>query len=281
MNSFSIGIIGGTGVMGRWFKTCFNDMGVTVVLWGRKSEMALETLCRTCDVIMLSVPLDVAVKMADEVGPLLDTDQCLIDVCSTKREIVPAMTAATRAEVLGTHPLFGPYPKTIRGQNVIFCRGRGSRWADRLRALLEGAGAVVTEMAPQVHDQNMAVYQGLTHLLTISMAQLLKKLSISPDLVMRSSTPVFRINLQLMGRLLAQDLDLYELLIGKNDQVPGLLNLFRDTLTDVEHAVVKGARGEGVQLMEDLRAYFGDFCDEALADSNRLLDHLYPPHESA
>lgn len=121
----SIGIIGGTGSMGQWFRKYFSDAGYMVLVSGRKTEITYTDIINECDVVILSVPLGAVIAISGQIGPLLRKDQLLMDLCSLKEAALKNMLDNTEADVIGTHPLFGPFTDSIKGQNVILCPGRG------------------------------------------------------------------------------------------------------------------------------------------------------------
>ncbi|MCK5507136.1 MAG: prephenate dehydrogenase/arogenate dehydrogenase family protein, partial [Desulfobacterales bacterium] len=84
MNKINIGIIGGTGGMGRWFKRFFSEAGHNVLISGRKTELTYKDVVKKCDVVILSVPIDAAISIAGEIGPLMSQNQLLTDFCSLK-----------------------------------------------------------------------------------------------------------------------------------------------------------------------------------------------------
>jgi prephenate dehydrogenase len=275
MKKVTIGIIGGTGNMGRWFQRFFSDNGHTVLISGRKTEVKYENLAAKSDVIILSVPLQAAKQIAAEIGPLLKKEQLLMDFCSQKEEILECMLHNTTAQVCGTHPLFGPLTDSIRNQNVIICQGRGTRWRRWFEDELTSKGAVVTHMDPVTHDKHMAVVQGLTHLLTICMGRTLQKMNIRPNEARVYSTPVFRIKLDVIGRLFAQDLSLYQNLISQNRYVSMAIKTFLSAMNECKDYLIAGSQDEGRMFMENINDFLGTFSEEGLNESNTLIKTIY------
>ena len=260
--------------MGLWFERFFSAIGYKVLIAGRKTPLKIEDLAKRSDVVILSVPLKPALDLAERIGPLLSENQLLMDVCSLKENIFSAMNRFTRAEVIGTHPLFGPSTDSIMGQNIIICRGRGSKWISWFENELRAQGALVTRMDPVEHDRNMAVVQGLTHLLSICMGRTLQKLGMTPDSAILSSTPVFRIKMDLIGRLFAQDLDLYKNLIGQNKYVEETLEAFLSSLEEGKDCLLSGMDKKTV-FLESIRDFLGEFSQEGLEESNRIIRTLF------
>jgi len=134
---------------------------------------------------------------------------------------------------------------------------------------------VVTRMDPVIHDRNMAVVQGLTHLLTVCMARTLQKMNMPPDEAMSCSTPVFRLNINLIGRLFSQDPSLYATLIGANRHVEDVLATFMSAVDEAKESLLSGQKGEATAYLDDIRSFLGEFCQDGLKESNKILNTLY------
>jgi prephenate dehydrogenase len=275
MKEVTIGIIGGTGGMGRWFERYFTSNGSKVLIAGRKTDVTYKDITNNCDIVILSVPMQAAISIAEDLGKDLSSDQLLTDFCSQKESIVDAMLNATTAQVLGMHPLFGPFHENLQGQNIIFCPGRGDKWSQWLENELKTSGALITHMEASMHDRNMALFQGLTHFMSLCMGSMFEKLNITPHEAMKFSTPVFRVNIYLIGRLLAQDHNLYETLIGENKYVPELIDTFTDVMEETKKIFLSGEKGDGAAFIKKLEDTYNDLCQESLNESNKMLEVLY------
>jgi prephenate dehydrogenase len=275
MSDITIGIIGGTGNMGRGFKDFFSEAGHSVLISGRKTSLSPLDIAKKSDVVILSVPIDVAIRLSEEIGPILSQDQVLMDLCSLKETVLESMLRFTQAQVIGTHPLFGPFTDSIKGQNIIICPGRGTRWLKWLENELREKEAVVTRMDPVIHDRNMAVIQGLTHFLTVCMGRTLQKMNMPPDEVMFYSTPVFRLKINLIGRLFSQDPSLYASLIGENRHVENALATFMSVVDEAKESLLSGRKGGAIAYLDDIHGFLGGFCQDGLDESNKTLNTLY------
>lgn len=242
---------------------------------GRKTELTYRDLCRQSQVVILSAPLDAATRIAADIGPGLSREQLLTDVCSLKEPILEAMLRSTSAQVAGTHPLFGPFTGAVKKQNIILCPGRGAEWLDWLETQFASRGAVVTRMDAEAHDRNMAVVQGLTHFITVCMGRMFQKLNLSPEEARTCSTPIFKLKLALVGRLFAQDLHLFQKLIGGNAYSKDILELFSAVAEEARGVLLSGQNGAGAEYLEDIRRFLGGFCQDALEESNPVLNGLY------
>lgn len=276
MKPITIGIIGGSGNMGRWFKDFFNEAGHTVLIAGRKTALTHVQLARRSDVVMLSVPVSAVKSVCREIGPILGPSQLLMDICSLKESVLKTMLAIPSAQVVGTHPLFGPATESLQGQNIIMCPGRGTDRLKWLEDVFQAGGAVLTHMDPIEHDRCMAVVQGLMHFLTITLGRTLQKLNLKPQEALKVATPVFRTQLDLVGRLFAQDLELYQDLIRNNPHVEATLKTFLSSLDESRRELIDShSETAGSDFMGEIHSFLKDYCEQGLVESNRFLNTLY------
>ncbi|MCG8471691.1 MAG: prephenate dehydrogenase/arogenate dehydrogenase family protein, partial [Desulfobacterales bacterium] len=113
METVTLGIAGGHGGMGRLFARWFGERGHKVMVSDLGTSETLVDLARSCDLVMIATPMDVAGGVAKELGALLSKEQGLCDICSLKEEIAGVMLAESRCEVVGTHPMFGPHTESL------------------------------------------------------------------------------------------------------------------------------------------------------------------------
>lgn len=271
MKKVTIGIIGGTGGMGKLFEKVFLDAGHNVLIAGRSTELTYIELSRQSDVIILSVPVSSVDDICKEIGPHISDDKALMDFCSLKEDVVKSMVKHTNAEVVGTHPMFGPFTHSLEGQNIILCPGRGDKWLKWIENEFKNEKAVVSTMDPVDHDRTMAVAQGLTHLLTISMGRTLQKLDMSPSKAGPYSTPIFKLKNDLIGRLFAQDPHLYSTLVGDNKHVDEVLKIFLESLEEGKEAMLSNNNEKAVGYLGEIKSFLGDFCTQGLEESNKFM----------
>ena len=82
MEKFPIGIIGGTGGMGKWFASFFQRVGYPVEVSGRRIGPDAGQMAEHCPVVMVSVPMEATDQVIRTVGPLMKSDSLLIDLTS-------------------------------------------------------------------------------------------------------------------------------------------------------------------------------------------------------
>jgi prephenate dehydrogenase len=229
MDNMEIGIIGGTGGIGRWFADCFRKAGYRVHVKGRREGFSLSELAARCRIVIVSVPIAATPEVIRQVGPLLPEDSLLMDFTSLKEEPLREMLAATRAEVIGCHPLFGPDCPSLKGQNIILCPGRGKTWLAWLEAFFAKGGARITLTSPKEHDRMMSLVQGLTHLETLLMGLTLGDFGAEPAAIEAFSTPVFRTKRAIVEKVFASP-DLYAGLLAGNRSMPAIVQTYETHL---------------------------------------------------
>lgn len=251
-----IGIIGGLGKMGQWFHRFFSEQGYTVTASDRNTRETPEGLARSCQVIMVAVPLQDIIQVVRAVGPLLPEQALLVDIASLKVGVMEAMLQATAASVIGTHPLFGPGEPNITGQTVVICPGRGQTWQDWFMELLARSGAQVEVTTPEVHDRHMAVVQGLTHFCTLALGLTVDALALDPEELKRFATPTFHRRLMEINYLLSQDAGLYAAMPMLNSTFGSVLDEFERVISLLGEVIHRKDAEEFARLFEKARSWF-------------------------
>ncbi len=127
--------------------------------------VALDDLARSCDVVVLAVPLSAYEALLREVCPLMPDGALLVDTCSVKLEPRRLMLHYARpaVDVLTTHPLFGPQTahQSLAGHKIVLDFVRVAHRATITR-FLESFGLEVVELSADEHDREMAWVQALT-----------------------------------------------------------------------------------------------------------------------
>ena len=268
------GIIGGTGKMGSLFAGVLARAGWEVTVSGRSTPLASRDLAERADMVMVSVPIRETVQVIREIAPLLREDQAICDLTSLKVAPVQAMLAS-RAEVIGFHPMFGPAVAGLRNQTIIATPARcREETAERLYRIFRAEGARVTVTTPEAHDRMMAVIQGITHFSTLCMAAAMRTLGTDIGEALASSSPVYRIQLGLIGRLLGQDPALYADILQMNPASGLALSAFEQAVRDLRGCVASGDPAAFEEFFRDTAARFRDYSPRATEETDRIIGFL-------
>lgn len=270
-----IGIIGGNGVMGQWFYKFFKDSGFIVEIADINTKLSNQDIAKQCKIIILSTPINEAKSISEQIGKDLKPDQILMDICSQKEQILDCMLQYSNSEVVGTHPMFGPSVLSMKNQNIVLCKGRGDTGFLWIKDLFLSAGANVTVLDGIEHDKYMAIVQSLTHFLSICFAKTLQKMGLHPKDLFNTSTPVFKVNSDIIGRLFAQDPALYATLIGSNKYTGQCLKLFSESFQETEEHLVSGSHENATRYIAEIGNFLGSYKKEAMDRSNKFLNIIF------
>jgi len=272
-----VGIIGGTGAMGSFFVPVFTRAGFEVEVSGRTTPRTNRDLATDADVIIVSVPIRETVKVIEEISPFLSAGQVLCDFTSLKVKPVAAMLR-TPAQVLGLHPMFGPGVSSLAGQTVIATPARcAAPVCTEILDVFRNEGARVTVTTPEEHDRIMAVIQGLMHFSTLVVAETMRSAGFSPVEMQRFTSPVYRIETGIVGRILGQEPDLYGPILQENPEVAGVVASFVRASERLA-AVVEGGDADAFnEFFGANRKFFLPVIPESTEVTDRLIAALVDP----
>ena len=254
IDNITVGIIGGTRGMGHWFAGLMRKENCTVHACGRKTPLGIDEMAKLCNVIVVAVPISVTAEVIKHIGPLLAKDKLLMDLTSLKKEPVELMLDNSPAEVIGCHPLFGPNPNELAGQNVILCPARGTKWLSWIKGVLENNKMVVSQTTPEKHDKMMAIVQVLNHLNTISLGMALAATGISLAELDKFSTPILRTKLDIIKKVFIESPELYADIITRNPDTDKMLGIYEKALADIRQSIKSGSGEELKEILEKAAA---------------------------
>jgi chorismate mutase/prephenate dehydrogenase len=274
MQPKTVAIIGGHGGIGRRMAQMFDELGHTVLISDLDTELTPERAAQSADVTLIAVPISVTEEVIARVGPHVPEHGLLMDVTSVKAMPLAAMLSATKASVLGTHPMFGPTVHSLQGQRMVLCRGRGDAWADWARDVFKARGLVITEANAEEHDRAMAVVQVLTHYQTQVFGLTLSRFGAPLGEGLKFTSPAYLMELYVAGRHFGQDPALYGPIEMMNPLTAKVTRAFRDAAEAIERALVNRDQGAFASVFTEVRTFFGEFIAEATEQSKFMIDRL-------
>ena len=168
--------------------------------------------------------------------------------------------------------MFGPTVPSLLRQTIIMCPERCREESrEQMVKIFEREGARVTFSTPVEHDRIMAVVQGLTHFVTLSMAETMRRSGMSPERTEEFTSPVYQIELGLVGRLLSQDPELYADMLCMNPFVPEVLRLCNDAVKDLSATVIRGDAEGFTRLFQQNADDFGEYRERSLEFTDSLI----------
>lgn len=268
----TVGIIGGMGEMGRLFTRFFKSFGFEVMVGDRVSGNNNRQVVETSDLVLFAVPLHETVSIIESLVPYTRSDQILLDLTSLKVGPVEAMLKSP-SRVVGLHPMFGGRINFFTGQTIIACpvRIEHSEWIG-LRSLFVERGMRVKECTPEHHDRMMSIIQVLFHVTTMLTGRVLRELDADIGETMDFTSPSYRLEINLLGRMFAQNGALYSAITQMNPYSKEILNLLDAGLEDYRKWYESKDLRAFVQDFEKSADYLGNFCQSAFEESSALLD---------
>lgn len=271
----TVGIIGGKGNMGAKYAQALRACGMRVLVADTQTRLMARDVAQRSDVVIVSVPIRVTEEVIAELAPHMRSGALLTDLTSVKVMPLRAMAQSVVKDVgyMGTHPLFGP-STAWRGQSVVVCAGRASRFDAWWRDFLVSLGITVVEMTADDHDRHMAVIQCLTHFSAITLGSALQKLHYDVASAEKIATPVYKMRLYAVGRIVAQDAELYADIQQYNPYAAEVTQTYIAAAQELRSSITRsGARGF-VAIFTRIQKHFGTFAQKSLHMTDMLIAAL-------
>jgi len=263
-------IIGGNGKLGRVFKRMLELSGYNVKVLEKEQWPESEALLSNAGLVIVSVPINLTLDVIDKLANLPD-DCILVDLTSTKSKPLSHMLAVHQGPVLGLHPMFGPDIASMAKQVIIYCDGRSS---DKYQWLLEQMsiwGAKLTLADANDHDSAMTLVQGMRHFTTFVYGQHLAAENPNMEKLLEYSSPIYRLELAMVGRLFAQDSQLYADIIFSSSENTKMFSRYLSRFETANNMLITGDREGFIEAFQGVSQWFGDYSQQFLDESKNLL----------
>ncbi len=254
-NSFkpTIGIIGGKGRMGQWFKKLFEQAGLKVLISDLNTKLSSQEVIEKAQMIIMALPMEVFPQVVKELAPSISKEKFLTDLCSLKEKQVEVMLENSSCEVCGTHPLFGPGEDSLKGRRVALCPARGQKWYNWWKNFLLDNGALIAEFTPQEHDRTMAWVQALNHFILLCLGKSLEEDGIEFRHVLELATPSFERQLNIVARLYFQNPELYATIQLGNPYTQTAIDTFTKYVDILKDIITNKKREEFIKIFKEVQ----------------------------
>ncbi|WMC11405.1 bifunctional chorismate mutase/prephenate dehydrogenase [Oceanimonas pelagia] len=263
-------VIGGGGQLGGLFAHLLTLSGYRVEVLEKDDWASAETLLADAGLVMIAVPIDQTVAVIERL-PALREDCLLVDLTSVKSEPLAAMLKAHAGPVLGLHPMFGPDVSSLAKQVIIHCDGRGAERYEWLLAQIRIWGARLQAVPAEEHDEAMSLVQALRHFTSFAYGAHLCAEGADLAQLLRLSSPIYRLELAMVGRLFAQDPALYADIILSSPRNLAMIRRYHSRFGELLEQLESGQRTAFVRQFEAVSAFFGEYADTFLKESRLLL----------
>jgi len=263
-------VVGGHGALGRRFVSLFQRSGFTVSILEDKDWPQASQSCADAALVLIAVPIAVTEQVIAQLPPL-PQDCILADITSIKAGPLAAMLQQHAGPVLGLHPMFGPDISNIVKQVVVVCHGRDEAQCQWLLQQLRVWGAVLSDKTAQQHDELMQLIQAMRHFSSLVYGVHLAEEHADLAQLLELSSPIYRLELAMVGRLFAQNAELYADIMLSSHAVTGLLQRYQHRFNQLSHLLA--ARDKAGLMAEFAKGqqFFGELAGQFLQESRRLL----------
>jgi len=264
-----VGIIGGKGKMGKWFSKFFRKTGRIVIISDLGTKFSNRYIAQKADITIISVPIKETKKVIREIRSFVRREALLADFTSLKEIPLHEMKKG-KSGVLGMHPLFNQLAKNLKGQTVVFCRGRENKWIPYLERLFKKNKARVSYMNAKTHDYHSAYMQVLTHFTNIAFAHALSWGKYFPK--MSFMTPVSKLHSIVLGRIFSQNPELYAGIEIENPEFRRVLKGFLSSAHSLAKSVEKKDYKKFERAFSKTRGPYKNFIPLAKNKISNLID---------
>lgn len=266
--------VGGEGGMGKLYRRFSESAGHVTYSIDKGNWHELEEMAPKLDLVILTVPINVTEDVITRIAPRLREDTILADFTSNKSLPLEAMLREFPGPVVGMHPMHGPEVPNLSKQLMVMCEGRDSGKADWFKEQCKLWGMRVVEAEPAKHDHVMNLVQGLRHFVALLHGSFMKEYDLIPSEMLEYSSPIYRAELMMTGRIFAQDAELYADIVFANKERRDLLLKFFEHQGTLMEMVKNDDKKGFIKEFEVVTDFFGSFASQALVESGYLINRL-------
>lgn len=263
-------VVGGKGALGARFVSLFQRSGYQVEVLEHNDWQSAESICADAALVLMAVPITLTEQLINQL-PLLPVDCVLADITSIKAQPLNAMLAKHQGPVVGLHPMFGPDITNLVKQVVVVCHGRSEAEYQWLLKQLTVWGAELAVKQAAEHDAAMQLIQAMRHFSSLVYGVHLADENADLNELLQLSSPIYRLELAMVGRLFAQNAELYADIMLSSCEVAALLERYQQRFSQLlgllkakDKAGLMAQFGKGQQ-------FFGELAGQFLHESKQLL----------
>lgn len=271
--SKKICIVGGSGEMGQMTQHLFSKYlpEYQITIFDECDWLDPSPKLAHQDIVIISVPIFLTNEVIQKVIPYLSAGTILADYTSIKEEPLKVMLDSYSGPVVGLHPIFGPTIKDPEKQVIVVCDGRfKDKYGYFIEALIR-IGFTIEKMSAKMHDEAMTFIQGIEHFSVYCMGMFLKHKNIDIKKMLKFASPVYKMELNIIGRLFSQGPGLYADIIMSDKQRQDTIVEFAEFVSTNAKKVADNDKDTFEANFKDVKAWMSDFANQAYKDSDKLL----------
>ncbi len=266
--------IGGEGGMGKLYKRITEQTGHHAYSIDKSNWYELEELAPKLDMVIVTVPIEVTEQVIERLKGRLSEKTILADFTSNKSAPINTMLENHDGPVVGLHPMHGPDVQNLSKQLMVVCPGRRAEEAEWFMEQCRLWGMRVIEADQEKHDHVMHMVQGLRHFVALLHGSFMEEYDLRPADMLEYSSPIYRAEMMMTGRIFAQDAELYADIVFANEERRDLLMKFFEHHQKLAELVKNNDRTGFIREFEGVTDFFGKFATQALNESGYLINRL-------
>lgn len=270
----SVVIVGGNGQLGGLFGRMFKLSGYEVKILGSQDWDKADEILDNAGLVVVTVPIHLTEGVIAKLGNL-PSDCILCDLTSIKSKPLQAMMNMHQGPVVGLHPMFGPDVPSLAKQVIVYSDGRGSESYQWLLNQFGIWGASLCQMDAAEHDHGMTLIQALRHFTSFAYGLHLSKENPNIDQLLKLSSPIYRLEIAMVGRLFAQDPNLYGDIILSSDENIEMIRRFHSCFGEALEILDGKDKAQFVESFNQVSDWFGDYSQQFLQESQSLLKQAH------
>jgi len=267
-------IIGGNGLLGQRFVEMFELSGYDVDVLGRANWDQAEQICSKAGLVIVGSPIDVTEDIIAQLT-FLPEDCILADITSVKDGPLQAMLDVHKGPVVGLHPMFGPDISSFAKQVIVYCDGRGEAQYAWLIEQMKIWGSHLYNVKAATHDESMTLIQALRHFTSFVYGVHLQGVDADLEQLLDLSSPIYRLELAMVGRLFAQEPTLYADIILSQKGNLEMIKRYHQHFADAIELLENSDRAEFIKRFESVTDWMGDYSQLFLDESRAMLQQAH------
>ncbi|MFN6462552.1 MAG: bifunctional chorismate mutase/prephenate dehydrogenase [Nostoc sp. DedVER02] len=267
-------LVGGRGMMGHFFQQKLSAAGHYISILDQGDWEQAESLLKKADLVLVCVPIEYTIDAIHKLAKYLSPTTALADIASIKTPILQTMLEQHSGPVMSLHPMFGPGIKSFLCQKVVVCSGRGDDAFQWLLDLIEHDGGKLIVSTPKEHDEMMIAVQAIRNFTTFSLGVFLAEQNIDIRRSLDFSSPIFRLEMDIVGRLFSQSAPLVvDIMLATSErrEAIGQLAIAYNRLAQL---VIQNDRDSLIQEFKATHSFLAEDMHSAVEESTHLIDTL-------
>ncbi|WP_282177965.1 bifunctional chorismate mutase/prephenate dehydrogenase [Vibrio nereis] len=266
----SVVIVGGNGQLGGLFGRMFKLSGYQVKVLGSQDWDHADEILQDAGLVVVTVPIHLTQGVIEKLGNLPD-DCILCDLTSIKSKPLQSMMTVHNGPVVGLHPMFGPDVPSLAKQVIVYCDGRGEEQYQWLLKQFSIWGASLCNIDASEHDHGMTLIQALRHFTSFAYGLHLSRENPNIDKLLQLSSPIYRLELAMVGRLFGQDPNLYGDIILSSDENIEMIKRFHACFGEALEILDRKDKQAFVESFNNVGQWFGEYSQQFMNESQNLL----------